>query len=154
MVSLEWIWDPLGWNVPQKGPIKVSIDDCHDREYTWLPCGNNSIRRPAEDEERNVDDGHFQGFQHRSLRRSQCSWFSIVAKEGGLSWTGFDSTTSPVGEQYEVDFFKTFATLIRCQQTGEDSTTKERNSCNSKISRAFSANKIVRLVLCLNFWFL
>ena len=52
-----------------------------------------------------MDDGHFQGFQHRSLRRSQCSWFSIVAKEGGLNWTGFDSTTSPVGEQYEVDFF-------------------------------------------------
>ena len=54
---------------PSVGANKI-IDDCHDREYTWLPCGNNSIRRPAEDEERNVDDGHFQGFQHRSLRRS------------------------------------------------------------------------------------
>ena len=92
-----------------------------------------------------MDDGHFQGFQHRSLRGSQCSCFSIVAKESGLSWTGFDSATSSVEEKHDVDFYKTFAALLGCQQPGKDITTKERNSSKSKIILAFLAEKIVRL---------
>ena len=74
------------------------------------PGGNDGVGSPAEDEECDVDDGHFEGFQHRSLGRTHqglfksCVAISIVDKEVVVSVTGQSSlnlSASP-GEQRAV----------------------------------------------------
>ena len=74
------------------------------------PGANDGIGSPAEDEECNVDDGHFESFQHRSLGKTHRGFFRsrlaifIFDKEMVVPVTcprSLNLTASP-GEQWDV----------------------------------------------------